>query len=101
MIAQAATADALVLVPRGNGELEAGSRGQLPGSVARFRLALAPPPPRAGGEHARAHERAHGPARPVLLRGRDTARSARRRRRRAAPRTAIAASATRTGVVFT
>jgi molybdopterin biosynthesis enzyme len=25
MIAQAATADALVLVPRGNGELEAGS----------------------------------------------------------------------------
>ena len=96
MIAQAATADALVLVPRGDGELEAGSAVSYLGSVARSQRRRAAAP-LAHRVRARAHDaRCTGPARPLAPRGPGTARSGRPRPRRAARRGDAPASATST-----
>ena len=65
MIAHAATADALVLVPRGERRARGRQRRQLPGSVAPF-AARAAGAARARA-HARAHDRLHRPGRPLLV----------------------------------
>ena len=73
MIARAATADALVLVPRGDGELAAGSRRRATSACRRRRRDAVGPPPRADRRPrpTRTSSR-NGPARPALARVRDT-----------------------------
>ena len=92
MIARAATADALVLVPRGEGELAAGTAG-LRTSACRRRPSARSARRGTRAEHDRADELAERPARPALAARRDTARSGRRRPPRAGHAAAAPASA--------